>query len=632
MALNATPEDEIPSREHEVRPLLSPPQPSPAYQVHASPSAAMPLLEDEVHLPNEPLPDYRSSFANRYVPISHRHADMEITPAYTEHPDPILELYNAIIGPPARFHASTVPGEFGFVRSPGAGVASDQESALAAWRAYIASPHRIPRPPLKSAVDTKDRPVDNRAVDNRVIPCFFEAIDTGYEEVIKLIFDTDIVDVNTRRTVELGFFRGRVIGNQRNQGAGGPIWRCGETPLARAIKSRNVAMVKLLLDRGADVNAFSTTVESYDPFLREVRTPLQLAASMGHFILVRVLMEQYNADDSIIAPDGQIALRLAAEHGHAEIVEYLPSRRAGGFRRWKFKNRASIERAKRAAEKIRVFVKFFVWDVEKFFLWTTPKDLIVKPMYKAGKYCWDNKHRVLPWLKKQASLMPGRLHAFGSGLMKIPRAIGRFLTKVPAALWRGLVAIWKVLVKVPGAVWRFLVDVARTIWSFATETLPHAIKVTSIWLWKFLTVSLPKAIGIVAAWLWNGVVSLAKGTWNILCKIVSLLTTALAAIATFFQRLTLADIWNGFVEVLRAVFVSFPQLLWSWIKKLGDVSYKAMKALFGVFGEVVWCIGAVLWWIVTYVPRQIGKIFHSIGESMARGGHEIKVWFNPKAR
>lgn len=624
MATNVTPDDEIPSQEHEVRPLLSLPQPSPSYQLHDSSSPDMPLLEDEEHLPNEPLPDYRSSFTNRHVPISHRHPDLDITPAYTEHPDPILELYNAIIGPPAHYHTSAIPGEVGFVRSPSAGIASDQESALTAWRTYMASPHRVVHPPLKSVVK-----VDDRVVNNRVIPCFFAAIDAGYGEVIKLIIEADIVSANTRRSIELGFVRGS--GNRIGPG-GDQIWRSGETPLVRAIKSRNVAMVKLLLDLGADVNAFSNTVESYDPFERGVRTPLQLAALMGHFVLVKLLMEQYHADDSIVAPDGQIALRLAAENGHAEIVEYLPSRRAGGFRRWKFKNRASIARAKRAAEKIRVFIKFFVWDIEKFFLWTAPKHLIVKPISKAGRYCWDNKHRVLPWFKKQAALMPGRFHALGSGLMKIPRAIWSFLAKVPGAVWRGLVEIWKVLAKVPGAVWRFLVRAAGAIWNFATKTLPHAIKETSIWLWKFLTVSIPKAIGIIAAWLWNGVVSCAKGTWNILCKIVSLLSTVVAAIVTFFQRLTLADIWNGFVDVLRAIFVSFPQLLWSWIEKLGEVSYKTMKALFGVFGQIFWWIGVGLLWLVMYIPRQMGKIVHSIGESLARAGHEIRVWFNPKAR
>ena len=124
-------------------------------------------------------------------------------------------------------------------------------------------------------------------------------------------------------------------------------------------------------------------------------TPLQLAASIGHLVLVKILIEKYHADDSLIAPDGQIALRLAAENGHREVVDYLPSRRGGGFKRWKFKNRVQLDRIKGASVAVYHFGKLFVWDIYKFFCWTLPKNYIVKPARKFGVWCWTHKGELL---------------------------------------------------------------------------------------------------------------------------------------------------------------------------------------------------------------------------------------------
>jgi hypothetical protein len=90
-------------------------------------------------------------------------------------------------------------------------------------------------------------------------------------------------------------------------------------------------------------------------------------------------------------------------------------------------------------------------------------------------------------------------------------------------------------------------------------------------------------------WAWEGISSLARAIGDIFLRIVSFLHTVLAAIITFLRTVTLRDIWNAFCDFLRAVFVTVPKTLWSWMESFGDASYRFMKALLGWFGEALWC-------------------------------------------
>lgn len=64
----------------------------------------------------------------------------------------------------------------------------------------------------------------------------------------------------------------------------------------------------------------------------EFRTPLMAAAENGRLRVVELLL-QAGADDSIVAPDGQIALRLAISNGHREVAYLLPKRNDGASKR-----------------------------------------------------------------------------------------------------------------------------------------------------------------------------------------------------------------------------------------------------------------------------------------------------------
>ncbi|KAM0334490.1 hypothetical protein ACHAQA_001519 [Verticillium albo-atrum] len=102
----------------------------------------------------------------------------------------------------------------------------------------------------------------------------------------------------------------------------------GQTPLLAAVSVGDDSLVRMLIALGA-------TVDKYGTFDAAQRTPLQAAAADGRLSLVKLLREDFGADDGLLAPDGQIALRLAAKGKHKHVVAYLPARRLGAGRRLK---------------------------------------------------------------------------------------------------------------------------------------------------------------------------------------------------------------------------------------------------------------------------------------------------------
>lgn len=389
----------------------------------------------------------------------------------------------------------------------------------------------------------------------RIVSTFFDAISAPNPDLITLFIQHNLVTTATTSD--------------------------GLTPLLAAISHHpaSTRLVKHMLSLGASVNEFGvvetipTTTLRY-PSVQIKRTPLQLAAEKGSRSVVKLLMEN-GADDSLIAPDGETALRLAARNGHREVVAYLPVRRGGGFRRWKTKHQIAMRRARRAAKGIYKFFKFFIWDLPKFLVWTLPKHAVVKPVIKSAKWVW--KHG----------------------------------GEIPGKIMRGCKKVWETAKKIPKELWEFMVWLVKGIWKAILKT--------------------PQALKILGQWVWHGVATVFKVVAYVIHRTASFLHTLFQAVFTFFRDLSMQDVLNGFISAIQAIFVELPLTLGKWLAKFGKASYEAMKATFGFLGSCLWwCIRSLFEFVVLYVPRKILQIAASFGESTKKAGEELLIWWDPK--
>lgn len=350
----------------------------------------------------------------------------------------------------------------------------------------------------------------------------------------------------------------------------------GRTPLLAAIEVGNIRTVQQLMDFDANVNAYGMTTGSprapheFNRWeqIKTYRTPLHLAAEIGNLTIVKLLMETYGADDSLIAPDGELALRLAARNGHREVVDYLPSRRGGGFKRWKKKHQKAVRRVKKAAGKIRSFLLFTLYDLPRFFLWIVPTQVIAEPFFRRAK-----------WLIKNRKHLP---HIMLASLKRT---------------------------------WLRLNAFCRYVARKTRDTITH----------------LPNAMKLALAWAWSGLKNAGDAVLHIVERFFAFVHTALTAIAYFFRRITLKDVWNGFITLLRAVIIEGPKKMWKWLCKVEDVLEKVFETLWGE------CLGETLWWIIKLlirfvfmVPKAILDILVAIGGSIDKGCEEVMIWLNPK--
>ncbi|OCK84556.1 hypothetical protein K432DRAFT_378487 [Lepidopterella palustris CBS 459.81] len=389
-----------------------------------------------------------------------------------------------------------------------------------------------------------------------IVDSFFASITSKKDEAVAMLIDQGLVTPNTTDS-------------------------SGRTPLLAAVQAGNVRMVQELLDFGADINGYGSVLQSSHSWVKVRRTPLQLAAALGNYHMVKLFMEVYHADDALVAPDGELALRLAADNGHRDIVDYLPPRRGGGWRRWKTRHATAMERAARAARKIYFFGKCLVWYVPKFIVWDIPKYCIVIPIRDGLAWAWKHRRGFATWCKRQVVEMPKRLG-------------------------RAAKSVWKGIKAVPKTIWNILKFFFRAI------------------------IKIPNAIKLLALWLWAGLKSIGAGLAAIGGRILSFLHTIFSALIDFFRTITLADVWNGFCVILHAIFVDLPVKLGHWVWNFGEMSYKVMETLFGCAGQVLWWIATGLLWLVVYVPRKIWVVLTSFGQSIGNAWVELLVWINPK--
>ena len=87
-----------------------------------------------------------------------------------------------------------------------------------------------------------------------------------------------------------------------------------ETGIIIATGRNDIAMVKLFLERGANVNIASNKIDN---------TPIMIASVKGYTDIVQLLIEKSNPDMTILNGYGGTALIPACEKGHVDVVKLL---------------------------------------------------------------------------------------------------------------------------------------------------------------------------------------------------------------------------------------------------------------------------------------------------------------------
>jgi len=497
-------------------------------------------------------------------------------------------------------------------------------------------------------------------------------------ETIKSLFDSIADTSDTSVAYILSTFPTLVNPNSRN--------RNGKTALAAAVETGNIRMVEMLINMGADVDLWSVQGESYlhkyyfntpwfpriqgytdrainrrqsgnpgqgrdeysiglQPAYQILRTPLMIAAEKGYLPIVKLLFNTpCNADHTLCAPDGQIALRLAVENGHREVVDFLPSLRKGGFRRFRYAHATSVYRIKQTTEVVRVVFLCFVWYIPKALLYTFPKwiakntfralkHVVTVSIPKAANATWRGLEKSGRYIRDD---LPGAISrkVRGGG-----RAIKKFFTvicpqsaKAMANFFRKLVTEW-----IPSAI----KEVCKFAWKLVTVHLPHTLHVTALAIWDVI-----KFVGwfikqLVIKWfpafckaVARGLQAFAIGSWRLLVSgmsaVASLLHTIFEAVISFFHRISLRDIWNAVVQVLKWVFVEVPVAVGKGLRAIYRGVVKGLEAVFGWWGKLVVFLWEVLVYLVLVLPAKAGEVVAEYFKALVRGGKEVLIWFNPK--
>lgn len=358
----------------------------------------------------------------------------------------------------------------------------------------------------------------------------------------------------------------------------------GSSALGEVARGGNLSMAKLLVSHGADVDLVFVPgwPGPKDTPPKPTRTALLLAAEAGHLGMVKYLVS-LGADDGFLASDGQLALRLAADNKHSDVVAFLPVRRGGGFLRFKANYARQLHAIKRILAVFRGIIVFLATDVPKFFLWYLPKAVLfdmplqlLKSAAEGVKWAYERRAKFPAWCRKM-----GRRTWFA-------------LKRVPGE-------VKKVVVAIPG----MLMDTAKRV---------------------------GRAAKVLCQWVWKSVTKISSAVARALASVLSACHTALLVVVAYVSRLrnvTLRDLAAGLSTALRAL-LAVPAAAWRALRKLQDAVYTAIVHVLDMLGAVLYCLAWLLVQAVVYVPKKCAEIVLRLGSVLLGGAREVLVWWNPK--
>ncbi|WEA39320.1 ankyrin repeat domain-containing protein [Lysinibacillus fusiformis] len=151
-------------------------------------------------------------------------------------------------------------------------------------------------------------------------PSFLRAVRYCKENIIRYIVSHG-AKLDGHNRVGSGAYSQAYYGNKKNipliHELGLDIKQYGGAVLRQAVSNYDKNMVTYLLDQGVDINYQKPDmVYPYEP------TPLTIATRMGHIAMVRYLVER-GADISLTEKDGERAYNIAVSIKNIEIAQYL---------------------------------------------------------------------------------------------------------------------------------------------------------------------------------------------------------------------------------------------------------------------------------------------------------------------
>ncbi|KAH8793858.1 hypothetical protein DL96DRAFT_1724506 [Flagelloscypha sp. PMI_526] len=129
---------------------------------------------------------------------------------------------------------------------------------------------------------------------------------------------------------------------------------------------------------------------------------------------------------------------------------------------------------------------------------------------------------------------------------------------------------------------RFLRFIFWTTPKFILWDIPKTFPDITKWFWEVLTVHLPPFLYRSAIGFWSLLMMAGVTIGHAIVGLVSTVHTAIMAVITLLYSASLQDIWNGFVTVLHALFVSLPVLVWDGLKAAVRGIDSFMCNIFGI--------------------------------------------------
>lgn len=477
----------------------------------------------------------------------------------------------------------------------------------------------------------------------------------------------------------------------------------GITPLVYASAHGLINSTEVLIFHSADVNlmanaafaAFAPAEVAAASKLKdgmafsEPRTALMAAAAAGRLRVVKLLLLA-GADDSIIAPDGQIALRLACVNGHTHVAKILPALNAGAAQRVKYKLAQAVVHYEDAVR----FLQLVLWITLLLATWGWTTLLILTGLEESWArfchraredlvllrqgwmWCCNTMGQGVKWCKLHWPQMLGYLEdvswiattqPFHATLCLLVYIV-KHLVEIAPLLWTWVLVQYYLLPRrvetfkrrAPVVIKNALIAVEEAIterfeWTCATlENLPdHCFRAKStiglrwqmaLYQLSWLTIlfgrlvtdaverfkALPPALCLYASWAFYTVVHPAIALGIALAKAVSLVHSSTLALVTWFKAVTLADLKLGLLDLGNGLIDLTLLAIIRVIMFLQTCAVVVFKAL----GRT----GAAVYWIVRlgisavgFIPRCIWFAGVKGAEAGGQALQEGRVWWNPKA-